>query len=50
MRVHVVYAHPLPDSYNAALHDRAVTALRGAGHEVDDLDGVDGPHSRHRSA
>jgi putative NADPH-quinone reductase len=34
----VVYAHPLPDSYNAALHDRAVTALRGAGHEVDDLD------------
>jgi putative NADPH-quinone reductase len=38
MRVHVVYAHPLADSFNAALHDYVVTALRGGGHEVDDCD------------
>jgi putative NADPH-quinone reductase len=38
MRVHVVYAHPRPDSFHAALHEAVVSALRGAGHEVDDLD------------
>jgi NAD(P)H dehydrogenase (quinone) len=38
MRVHVVFAHPRADSFNAALHDTVVAALRGAGHDVDDLD------------
>jgi putative NADPH-quinone reductase len=38
MRVHVVYAHPLADSFNAALHGCVVAALRKAGHAVDDLD------------
>ncbi len=38
MRVHVVYAHPVAQSFNAALHDCIVTTLRSAGHAVDDLD------------
>lgn len=38
MKVHVVYAHPQPDSLNAALHRTVVEALCEAGHEVDDLD------------
>lgn len=38
MRVLVVYAHPLDTSYLAAVHRRAVEALRESGHEVDDLD------------
>jgi putative NADPH-quinone reductase len=38
MRVHVVFAHPRTDSFNAALHETIVAALRGAGHAVDDLD------------
>jgi NAD(P)H dehydrogenase (quinone) len=38
LRVHVVYAHPSPTSFVAALHATAVGALRAAGHEVDDLD------------
>jgi len=38
MRVLVIYAHPLADSFNAALHECVVTALRGAGHDVDDCD------------
>lgn len=38
MRVHVIYAHPRADSFNAALHAAVVGALRGAGHEVDDFD------------
>ncbi len=38
MRVMVIYAHPLDDSFNAALHRTAVTALREAGHQVDDCD------------
>lgn len=38
MRVHVVFAHPRGDSFNAAIHEAIVTALREAGHEVDDLD------------
>ena len=36
MRVLVVYAHPLDDSFAAALHQRVVAALRRGGHEVDD--------------
>jgi NAD(P)H dehydrogenase (quinone) len=38
MRVHVVYAHPIVTSYNAALHDCVVASLRKAGHDVDDCD------------
>jgi len=38
MRVHVIYAHPRSDSFNSALHDIVLAALRNAGHEVDDLD------------
>ncbi len=38
MRVHVVFAHPRTDSFNAAIHQTILAALRHAGHEVDDLD------------
>ena len=38
MRVLVVYAHPLDDSFAAALHRGVVTTLRKSGHEVDDCD------------
>lgn len=38
MRVLVISAHPLPESYNAALRAAAVEGLRAAGHEVDDCD------------
>jgi len=38
MRFLVIYAHPVKDSFVSALHDCAVTALQGAGHEVDDCD------------
>ena len=38
MRVHVIYAHPLADSFAAALHARIVAALRRSGHQVDDCD------------
>ena len=38
MRVLVIYAHPLADSFAAALHQRALAALRRGGHEVDDCD------------
>jgi NAD(P)H dehydrogenase (quinone) len=38
MRFLVVYAHPLDDSFHAALHLRVLTALKEAGHEVDDCD------------
>lgn len=38
MRVHVLYAHPQPDSLNAQLHQIVVEELTRAGHEVDDLD------------
>jgi putative NADPH-quinone reductase len=38
MRVLVVYAHPLPDSFAAALHRAIVETLRRGGHEVDDCD------------
>jgi NAD(P)H dehydrogenase (quinone) len=38
MKVHVIYAHPLEDSFNAALHTLCVSTLQAAGHEVDDLD------------
>lgn len=38
MRVLVLYAHPLADSFAAALHRAVVAALGEAGHEVDDCD------------
>ena len=34
MRTLVVYCHPDPASYTAAVRDRAVEVLRGAGHEL----------------
>lgn len=38
MRVLVLYAHPNPESFGAALHAAAVESLRKAGHDVDDCD------------
>lgn len=38
MRVLVLYAHPNPESYGAALHQAVVASLREAGHEVDVCD------------
>ena len=38
MRILVVWAHPLSDSYSAALKDRAVETLEASGHNVDLLD------------
>ncbi len=34
VRAFVIQAHPLRDSYNAALHEAAVRGLEGSGHEV----------------
>ena len=38
MRVLVLYAHPNPESFGAALHATVVEAVTAAGHEVDDCD------------
>jgi NAD(P)H dehydrogenase (quinone) len=38
VRVLVVHAHPLAESFTAAVRDRAVTGLRASGHEVDVVD------------
>ncbi|HEX3953212.1 MAG TPA: NAD(P)H-dependent oxidoreductase [Stellaceae bacterium] len=38
MRVLVVYAHPLADSFAAAVHRTVLAALRRGGHEIDDCD------------
>lgn len=38
MRALVVYCHPVPDSFNAALRDAVLLGLAKAGHEVDLLD------------
>lgn len=38
MRVLVLYAHPVETSFAAALHQRVLSSLRDAGHEVDDCD------------
>lgn len=38
MRVLLVYCHPVPESFVAAVRTRAVETLRAAGHEVDLLD------------
>lgn len=34
----VLYAHPCPESFNAAVHDTVVTSLEARGWEVDDCD------------
>ena len=38
MRVLLLYAHPVETSFCAHLHERALAALKAAGHEVDDCD------------
>jgi NAD(P)H dehydrogenase (quinone) len=38
MRVLVLYAHPNPESYGAALHGAVLEALAAAGHVIDDCD------------
>ncbi|HEY0834914.1 MAG TPA: NAD(P)H-dependent oxidoreductase [Azospirillum sp.] len=38
MRVQAILAHPLPDSFAAAVHRAAVGGLRAAGHEVVETD------------
>ena len=38
MRILLVYCHPNPESYCAALRDEAISALKSAGHEIDLLD------------
>ena len=38
MRVLLVYSHPVPESYCAALRDCAIAALQASGHEVRLLD------------
>ena len=38
MRVLVIFAHPLADSFAAALHRAVIAQLRRGGHEVDDCD------------
>jgi NAD(P)H dehydrogenase (quinone) len=38
MRVLVIYAHPRPDSFSAALRDAVLVALTGSGHSVDQRD------------
>jgi putative NADPH-quinone reductase len=38
MRVLYLYAHPLPDSFHAAIHEAAKDGLRAGGHEVDVCD------------
>ena len=37
-RALVLFAHPCPESFSAALHGRVVATLEGRGWEVDDLD------------
>jgi putative NADPH-quinone reductase len=38
MRIQTILAHPLPDSFTAAVHRRAVDTLRAAGHRVEETD------------
>ncbi|WP_439574570.1 NAD(P)H-dependent oxidoreductase [Phreatobacter sp.] len=38
MRILLVYCHPCPESFTAAIRDRAVAALAGAGHTVEVVD------------
>lgn len=38
MRALVLYAHPCPESFNAAVHETVVDTLNGRGWQVDDCD------------
>ena len=38
MKVHVIYAHPVDESFNASIHRTVVETLIRSGHEVRDLD------------
>jgi NAD(P)H dehydrogenase (quinone) len=38
MKIHVIYAHPAAESFNAAIHRTVIETLTRAGHEVRDLD------------
>lgn len=38
MRAMVLFAHPCPESFNAAVHEVVVDTLRGRGWDVDDCD------------
>ncbi|MEM9106894.1 MAG: NAD(P)H-dependent oxidoreductase [Pseudomonadota bacterium] len=38
MRALVVFAHPVPESFSAALHEKVVTTLEASGWDVDDCD------------
>lgn len=38
MRILIVYSHPVPESFNAAVRDTALESLRQGGHEVRLLD------------
>ena len=38
MNVLYIYCHPLPESFHAALREKALAGLRQAGHDVDLMD------------
>ncbi len=38
MKVLVLFAHPVPESFSSALHDKVITSLKNKGWEVDDFD------------
>ena len=38
MRFLVIYAHPVENSFQSALHQIVVKSLRESGHDVDDCD------------
>lgn len=38
MKVLVLFAHPVPESFSSALHDTVVTSLKNKGWDVDDCD------------
>jgi putative NADPH-quinone reductase len=38
VNVLVLYAHPVSDSFGAAVHQRVLDALAGSGHQIDDCD------------
>jgi NAD(P)H dehydrogenase (quinone) len=38
MKVHVIYAHPIEESFSAAIHRTVIETLARSGHEVRDLD------------
>jgi len=38
LKVHVLFAHPVEDSFQAALHRTVVETLAASGHTVDDCD------------